>query len=303
MRALIVTEMRRLLARRLFKGLTIIVLAALSIAGVAAFIASEDSPQAIAQARAERTAEIQQCVTRTTALTGTAVDDYPALARTDPQAFCEEQVWSNDPRFSFRDFKWMLSVFAMPLLILAWLVGASFVGAEWHHRTVTTLLTWEPRRVRVMAAKVIAVAGVGFVWIMVLQAMIAASFFPAAQFEGSTQGVDAAWWGDLSLTMLRTGGIATVAALMGLSLATIGRNTAAALGVGFVHLAVIEGLIRAFRPSWMDWLVGENLGLALFGSDGPPLGHSETAAWLLLTAYTVCLVTIATMIFRRRDIA
>ena len=303
MRGLLTSEIRRLVCGDLFKGLTIIALAAMTLGGVLAFIFSEDSPDAIAAARAQRAADIQQCVTETTALTGTGADDYPPLARTDPRAFCEEQVWVNDPRFKYNEFEWMLMGFSMPLLVLAWLVGASFVGAEWHHRTVTTMLTWEPRRVRVMAAKAVAAAGVGFVWIFVLQALIAAAFFPAAQFEGSTAGVDAAWWGDLSLTMLRTSGIATVAAVMGMSLATIGRNTAAALGVGFVHLVIIEGLIRAFRPSWMDWLVGENLGLAIFGNDGPILGHSETAAWLLLAGYTVGLLAIATMIFRRRDVA
>jgi hypothetical protein len=168
---------------------------------------------------------------------------------------------------------------------------------------MTTLLTWEPRRVRVLAAKALAAAVVVFVWAMLMQAAIAGAFYPTAEFEGTMRGVDAAWWGDIGLQSLRFAGIAVVAALMGLSLATVGRNTAAALGVGFVHLAVVEGLIRAFRPSWTDWLLGDNIGKALALNEGPPLGHSGAAAGLTLAVYTLALLLVATAVFRRRDIA
>lgn len=74
--------------------------------------------------------------------------------------------------------------------------------------------------------------------------------------------------------------------------------------MGFVYLAVVEGLIRAFKPSWVDWLVGDNAGLFLMGDlDVNHLGHSQTAAGLLLALYTTALVAIAIGIFRNRDIA
>ena len=44
----------------------------------------------------------------------------------------------------------------MPVVAAAWLLAASFVGAEWHAGTMGTLLTWEPRRLYVLGAKVAA---------------------------------------------------------------------------------------------------------------------------------------------------
>ncbi len=41
---------------------------------------------------------------------------------------------------------------------------------------------------------------------------------------------------------------ASVSAVIGGAVAAVGRHTAAALGVVFVWTAVIEGLIRGFRP-------------------------------------------------------
>lgn len=302
--ALFSVEIRRLMARRIFIVLTALVLAGLTVAGVAAFIASDDSPDAVAASRAQRAADINGCVTETRLAIDAGVDEYPPAARRDPVAFCRDQTYGSDPRFAYRDVPWILASFGVPLLALAWLIGATSVGAEWHNRTMTTMLTWEPRRVRVLAAKALATGTIVFVWAFAMQAAIAGAFYPAAEFEGSMSGVDAAWWGDIGLQMLRFAGIAVVAALMGLSLATIGRNTAAALGVGVFYLAVVEGLIRAFRPSWIDWLVGDNIGLVLAGSlEGPTLGHSGAAAGLLLAAYTVALLACAALIFRRRDIA
>jgi hypothetical protein len=45
---------------------------------------------------------------------------------------------------------------------------------------------------------------------------------------------------------------------MGASIATIGRNTAAALGIAFGYLAIVEPAIRGLRPSWSPWLLGDN---------------------------------------------
>lgn len=302
MTRLFAAEIRRLLARRLFIVLTALILVGLSVAGVASFIASDDSAEAIAASRAERAAEIEGCVAHTRSSIDAGAKNYPPLAHEDPTAYCEEQVWVADPRFAYRDLNWILASFGVPILAMTWLIGASAVGAEWHNRTMTTLLTWEPRRVRVLAAKALAAMVLVFVWAILMQAAIAGAFYPTAEFEGTMAGIDAGWWGDLGLQSLRFAGISVVAALLGLSLATVGRNTAAALGVGVVHLAVVENLIRAFRPSWSNWLLGNNIELALALEEGP-LGHSAAAAGSILAVYTLALLLVATAVFRRRDIA
>ena len=60
-------------------------------------------------------------------------------------------------------------------------------------------------------------------------------------------------------TSLRVAVAATISAVIGGAVAAVGRHTAAALGVVFVWTAVIEGLVRGFRPLWTPWLLGDNL--------------------------------------------
>ena len=151
------------------------------------------------------------------------------------------------------------------IVILGWVIGASAVGAEWHYRSMTTLLTWEPRRIRVLVAKLLAAILMAFVISMFLQLWLLASLTPAAALRGTTEGVDAAWFFDTVELMARIGLVAAVGAAMGAALAFIGRNTAAALGAGFAYLAIVEGLIRGLKPAWQKWLIGDNAAIVIGG--------------------------------------
>lgn len=190
----------------------------------------------------------------------------------------------------------------IPLMMLGWLTGASAIGAEWQSRTVTTLLTWEPRRIRMLLGKAIAVVLGIVVGIILITIGIMAAFLPAAGAHGSMAGLDAIWWGDLVSAIARVAGIAAGAGLFGMVIATIGRNTAAAFGVGFVYLAVVESLIRGFRPQWRPWLIGDNAGIVLVGDDVGLFGHTRLEATLLLLAYLAAGLAIASTVFNRRDI-
>lgn len=302
MRALFRVEVRRLLARRLFRALTILVIAGFALAGILTYINSNDSPEAVAAADAQRRAEVRQCVERFSS--GKESSGETAATQRDQRAACEREVWVPDPRFVYVEVEWILMSMGIPLIMLAWLIGASFIGAEYTNRTLISLLTWEPRRRRVVAAKAGALSLVGFVWVALLQTFLASALYPAAALKGTTAGVDAAFWATLAGVGARVAAAAVVAALLGFSLALAGKSTAAALGVGFAHLAVVEGLVRAFRPAWTDWLIGDNLSLFLMGADDVAhLGHSQPAAGLLLVGYGAAAILAATAWFMRREMA
>lgn len=304
MKRLIVVELRRLLTRRLLAVISIIILAVFALVGVLVFSASSDSPEAMAAARAAHASDIAQCVTEVN--NGTLNDEpIPPAATNDPEGYCRTNVVEfGDPRFDFFEFDWMLMGTGMPFVALAWLLGASAMGAEWNNRTIVTTLTWEPRRGRVLAAKAIAVALVAGAWIFLLEMLFAGALYPAAEFEGRTAGIDLGWWLDLAGLGGRIAAVAAMGAVLGFALAAIGRNTAAALGVGFVYLAVVESLIRTHKPSWTDWLIGDNASMVLIGpEDVVHLGHSQTAAALVLLAYAAAIVALAVAIFRRRDLS
>ena len=71
--------------------------------------------------------------------------------------------------------------------------GASVAGAEWRAGTVTTVLTWEPSRLRLHAARTVSAAVLAFVIGVVLEVAFLASVLPAVLLHGTTEGTDAAW--------------------------------------------------------------------------------------------------------------
>jgi ABC-type transport system involved in multi-copper enzyme maturation permease subunit len=192
---------------------------------------------------------------------------------------------------------------SVPLVLLAWLLGASFIGAEWHHHTVATTLTWEPRRSRVIGAKVAAAVLVTFAGALVLQALLAAALVPAALFQGTTAGAGSGWLGELAGVGFRAAALAAVAAVLGFGAASIGRNTAAALGVGFAYLAIVENLLGSLRPAWRPWLLIGNSIVFVSGREQFEIaGRSVTEAGALLALYAAAVFLVAAVMFRRRDV-
>lgn len=189
-------------------------------------------------------------------------------------------------------------------VILGWLFGASFVGAEWHAGTVTTLLTWEPRRTRVIVAKMTAAVVWVFVITLVLQTVLGAVLAVDAATQGSTAGADGAWAAEAAGVGLRVALVSCIFAGVGFGIASIGRNTAAALGVGFGYIVIVENLVRGLRPTWSPWLLTENAGLFLIGdpADFPLLHRSVFGAGIYLTAVATLLLVAAAGQFRARDV-
>ena len=190
------------------------------------------------------------------------------------------------------------------LVIGALVGGATFIGGEWRWGTVTTLLTWEPRRLRVFFAKAVAAAVLTVVVTLVLQALVAASVLPAALWRGTTAGTDGEWLRGVAGVMLRASVLAAGATLVGYAFASIGRNTAAALGAAFAYVSVLEALVRGLKPAWQRWLIGENGAVFIVGHQlrDASFERSFEEAATILACYVAGLVVIAALIFQRRDV-
>jgi hypothetical protein len=182
--------------------------------------------------------------------------------------------------------------------------GAAVAGAEWRSNTITTVLTWEPRRVRLHLLRTSACAILAFVIAVGLQMLFLAALLPAVFGNGTSAGVDAQWWLALATAIGRTALLTSLAASLAVALATLGRNTAFALGVVFAWFAVIENLIRGLRPRWTPYLWGENLGAAVtWRSNDGEFSRTPLLALVTIGAYTALLIAAATVAFQRRDIA
>lgn len=291
MKHLIGLEAQRFAARRLTRALAALVVLGFLVAGPMVFAkSSRDLTKATATARAEAMAGYEECL-RASGIKGGEPCEQPVL-----------DTITADPRFHLTDLVPISEGIAALLMVLGLVAGSSFVGADWHHRVVTTMLTWEPRRTRVVVAKAAGAAAVTFGAAIVLLALLAALLMPAAVWRGTTSGADAAWFGDLAGTVLRGGAAAAVAAAVGTALAMIGRATAAALGVLFAWVAVAENSIRAGIPGWRRWLVSDTAGAFVTGG-APEFVRSPVTAGLLLACYTALAVAIAAQAFSRRDVA
>ena len=186
-----------------------------------------------------------------------------------------------------------------------WLIGSSFVGAEWQAGTVTTLLTWEPRRVRVLIAKAVALAVGMFVVVVALDAVFGLVLGLVAVTRGSTAAPDMELFlRAVSGLVFRIAAVSAIGGLLGLAIAMVAHNTGAAIGIGFVYLTVVEGIMRGLKPGWARWLIGDNANVLVLGRDAgfPPIGRSVWESALVLGLYVASFLVVATASFRARDV-
>lgn len=221
---------------------------------IAAFDSTPPSDAQFAAAEARAKEEYAECL---------AADYEGVRFEGTLEAFCRENA--GDPtqympsHLALVDLPGVLEGISSITSILGLVVGASVVAVSWQTGTISTILIWEPRRLRWFAARVVVVAAGVAVLTLAIVAFLSAGLTAATALRGTTLGTDGAWWSDVLTTSLRVAAAATFSAVIGAAVAAVGRRTSAALGVVFVWTAVIEGLIRGLRPRWTPWLLGDNL--------------------------------------------
>ncbi len=304
--ALAAGELRRVLARRMVRVLALLALAGIAVAGVLTFL------NTAALSDGELAARRQAAETRVAAcLAGGPLPEFegrdgPPPGERRTENFCRFVAGGvDDPRFKLRSLKGVLQGTTAPLVVVAWLIGASVIGSDWQNRTVTTVLTWEPRRARVLLTKAFSCIVVASVFALLAQALLSLALLPAAYLHGTTSGTGGHWGLSLLGVLGRGTGLVAVAAAVGFSVASIGRNTAAALGIGFAYFLVIENVVGSFLEGLRRWLILGNAIVLVSGenSGGDVPGRSVVVAAMYLTAVGIGLLTVATVVFRRRDVA
>jgi ABC-2 type transport system permease protein len=213
-------------------------------------------------------------------------------------------VYFGDSQFELRNLTEIFKGTSVLLILVVWLLAASFLGADWQSGVVGTTLTWEPRRVRLVAAKVAAFAAVSALAVLLTLALLGAALLPAAAVNGTTAGTDSAWLSSLVWTSLRISAAAVLAAAASISIVMFGRRTSAAVATGFLYLAVIESIVRGTLPGMQPWLIGDNAAVFIDGHKESSLaGRSPLAAGIYLTACAAALLVAAAVWFRRRDVS
>ena len=299
---MLAAELHRMWSRRLLRLLGVLALAVVLLGATITFFQSSRNAGALRrQAEAARQRDLAACERGEFNLPGQNREGFN-LERACERVIGEYEV--PDPRWHYVSLQGVLLGTSPLLAILCLLLGASFVGAEWQKGTITTTLTWEPRRVRLLATKLAAMAIVGMVFVFVMHLFLAAVMAVVALVAGSTAGVDGVWARETAGLSVRIAAVGSLTAVMGCAIATVGRNTTAALAAAFVYFAVVEGLIRGFRPKWQPWLLGDNAGQFISGqAAGEAMADKTTAdVTLTLLLYAAVFMTLATIFFNRRDV-
>ncbi|MGH2749941.1 MAG: ABC transporter permease [Actinomycetota bacterium] len=203
--------------------------------------------------------------------------------------------------------------------VFALILGVLGVGSEYGWNTFKTLFTQGPGRLRMFAAKLLALALALAPFVLVAFLVGAVGSYAIAQAEAATVSWPSTW-----LLARSLGGgwlILAVWGALGVLLAVLSRGTALAIGLGILYALVIEGLASALvdAVSWLeslsDLLLRTNaysfaaaLGLspeaAADGGPGSFFGPFVDGgrAAIVLAAYIALFLLVSAVLLRRRDV-
>ena len=329
-------ETRRLVKRRFTKFFMAGLVAVLALIAVAMFLSNEKvGPDQVASAKAQAQAEYQRAVQQAEqdikncqAAQGTpAASQFPPgctdMYTPTPDDF--QAQWFMPPTFDFREnFPDMVTTLGALIALVAFIVGASFVGAEWSSGGMMNLLLWRPQRLTVLGTKLATLLVALTALTVVLTAIWTGVFVLIAEARGSTASMTSGAWQSIGLMELRALALVLVAGAVGFGLASLGRHTAMALGatIGVVivfqfglgtvlQMAEVKFaeayLVPVWLIAWMDKEFKiEDYNACNFSASNGCQPDTLTLTWPmaggLLAAIFVLVVGAAMWTMRSRDI-
>lgn len=203
------------------------------------------------------------------------------------------------------------------LPVMAFVIGASSIGADIKTGMLEQLLTWEPRRIRLLAVRAVAVGFGVAVLAALLAALLAGLSFLLAALTGTTDGTTGEVWVNIAFAVLRTGGAAGLFAVFGVSVTLLVNSSVGSI-VGFViYWFIVENLLlSAFLPRIVVYTPVTNATVfaqgtpvqritgGVFSEGGPTLvdEHSASVAAAILLAWTLVVLAASAVAFRGHDI-
>jgi hypothetical protein len=193
------------------------------------------------------------------------------------------------------------------MVFVAFVIGASFIGAEFSAGSIGSQLVFEPRRARVVVVKALAV-GIGLavlaiavlLYIAILQGV-------GSSLRGVFEGLDGSWFAARSGDIGRVAAAVALAGIAAYAITVVTRRTVAAVAglliVGWV--SAIVGSLHQWR-----WVAKYNptsafVAMALDfsrhnsgGSDAIPVRTATVSACL----WAVALTVVAAIVFGRREV-
>ncbi|GAA4675737.1 ABC transporter permease subunit [Phytohabitans rumicis] len=318
---LVAAELSRLTARR-FVQLMLVLLIGAGAVTVGTTLATSHRPTAIEWDQAEQQAQVER-----NRIADTLADCQRAEL---DEEYCR-QLAERDPRaedylygvFVFKDeIKGLVYFLISFLALFGFLVAASFIGAELTSGGMTNLLLWRPQRMTVLGTKLGTMLGAVLAVSVAATVLYVGAFWTIAEATGVRGDLDADFWSDLGLTLVRGLAFVLFVSAVAFGAATLGRHTAAAVGliaayaiVWEIGLRIVLEVTEAGRPD--QWVLSSYIGAWMDGrlefwdsnacrGFGPCEGTYELT-WVHASAvFAVILIALvggAFATFRQRDLA
>lgn len=185
-------------------------------------------------------------------------------------------------------------------------LGILIVTNEYRHGTVMTTFLAEPRRVRVLAAKIATalLAGVGFA--LASAAVAAAVALPWLAARDEALALD----GQALEAVVRLVLAFALSAALGAAVGAIVQSQVGAIVLTFVWFLILESIVGVVS-SWLltdfgepdpvsPYLLGSVLG-GIVGGQGSEYVHDAPTATLLAVVYVAVLAAVGAAVMTRRD--
>lgn len=201
---------------------------------------------------------------------------------------------------------------ALLALMVAVLVGSTFVGAEFRAGTVESALVVEPRRLRLLVARYTA----GLIGITVLTGGLLGfhllTLLPTILGRSDSDAVLPGFWGAVAWSVVRIALVSGAVGLVAMALSTLGKHTVAGVGglLGYliVGQVMVLVLVRSLRPVEFAQNVmavvtrSDVVRVHTGGYEAELVAHGPTAALGYVAVYVGVLAAVSGLVFARRDV-
>ena len=186
--------------------------------------------------------------------------------------------------------------------IIALCVFAAQTAQEYTYGTLHNLLVRQPGRIRILVGKLISMK----IFALILVAIAAVVSISLSYLLSDRAKVSTDLWftsdgiHEIGKTLLNVTISVVYFGIVGMILGLLLRSPISAISIGVLWILIIENLLGAVKPVFLDWMPGSQLTTIAQGGT-PDISYSH--ALTLGTSYVVIGAIVAAVLFSRRDVA
>jgi ABC-type transport system involved in multi-copper enzyme maturation permease subunit len=186
--------------------------------------------------------------------------------------------------------------------VIALCVFAAQTAQEYTYGTLRNILVRQPGRIRILVGKLIAMKIFALIMILIAAVVsIGISYFLSDRAKVSTQlWFTSDGYTEIGKTLVNVTISVVYFGIVGMVLGLLLRSPISAISIGVLWILIIENLLGAVKPVFLDWMPGNQLSVIAQGGS-PDISYSH--ALILGTSYVFIGALVATVLFSRRDVA